>query len=446
MSHFFARKTVAQCIADGEAGGGLKRSLGPVQLTALGIGAIIGAGIFAAIGTAIAGDSGHVGAGSAIVISIILAGATSAFAALTYSEFAALIPISGSAYTYAYSTLGELIAWIIGWDLILEYAVGNVALAIDWAGYFDSLLSGFGVTMPRWLVPDLRASLHAPGLRVAHHLHRAVCGDRPGADWADPVGQAQRAGPARSGTAVHPRRLGGGHSGPRRGGRDDFGAARVPAGSGAHLHVHGAGRPVAAMGGQVAPALQDAAHHDNHHRHLRGGVGGLRAHRLDSRADQYRHAVRVHSRGPGHHRAAPPRARAAAAVPHAVGAVSAHRLVPVLFVLDAEPAAAHVGAVRPVDGDWGEHLLPLQRAPQPRPPDVPARPPLGHRFIDRARPELRQGLPRRTRPPTAPSPLSRDSCRPGSLSSGPCPSARPRPGSRRPPRAASGTRPASRPG
>jgi len=171
MAQLFARKTVAQCIADGEAGGGLKRSLGPVQLTALGIGAIIGAGIFAAIGTAIAGDAGHVGAGSAIVISIILAGATSAFAALTYSEFAALIPISGSAYTYAYSTLGELIAWIIGWDLILEYAVGNVAVAIGWAGYFDSLLRGFGVTMPRWLVTDLRAALHDPGLLAsAPHL------------------------------------------------------------------------------------------------------------------------------------------------------------------------------------------------------------------------------------------------------------------------------------
>jgi len=133
----------------------------------LGIGAIIGAGIFAAIGTAIAGDSGHVGAGSAIVVSIILAGITSAFAAITYSEFAALIPISGSAYTYAYSTLGELIAWIIGWDLILEYAVGNVAVAIGWAGYFDSLLRGFGITMPRWLVTDLRAALHDPALLAA---------------------------------------------------------------------------------------------------------------------------------------------------------------------------------------------------------------------------------------------------------------------------------------
>jgi APA family basic amino acid/polyamine antiporter len=112
-----------------------------------------------------------VGAGSAIIISIILAGATSAFAAITYSEFAALIPISGSAYTYAYSTLGELIAWIIGWDLILEYAVGNVAVAIGWAGYFDSLLRGFGVEMPRWLVTDLRAALHDPALLAsAPHL------------------------------------------------------------------------------------------------------------------------------------------------------------------------------------------------------------------------------------------------------------------------------------
>src|SRR5437016_1419857 len=171
MSHFFARKTVAQCIADGEAGGGLKRSLGPVQLTALGIGAIIGAGIFAAIGTAIAGDSGHVGAGSAIVISIILAGATSAFAALTYSEFAALIPISGSAYTYAYATLGELVAWIIGWDLILEYAVGNIAVAIGWAGYFDSLLRGLGVELPRWLVTDLWSAVRDPAfVAAAPHL------------------------------------------------------------------------------------------------------------------------------------------------------------------------------------------------------------------------------------------------------------------------------------
>ena len=166
-NQLFSRKTVDQCIADGEAGGGLKRSLGPLQLTALGIGAIIGAGIFAAIGTAISGDAGHVGAGSAIVVSILLAGVTSALAAITYSEFAAMIPISGSAYTYAYATLGELVAWIIGWDLILEYAVGNIAVAIGWAGYFDSLLRGLGVTMPRWLVTDLWTAVRDPALLAA---------------------------------------------------------------------------------------------------------------------------------------------------------------------------------------------------------------------------------------------------------------------------------------
>jgi len=160
----FARKTVDQCIADSEVGGGLRRTLGAVQLTALGIGAIIGAGIFAAIGTAISGDAGHVGAGAAIVVSIVLAGVTSALAAITYSEFAAMIPISGSAYTYAYATLGELIAWIIGWDLILEYAVGNIAVAIGWAGYFDSLLRGLGVELPRWLVTDILTARHDPAL------------------------------------------------------------------------------------------------------------------------------------------------------------------------------------------------------------------------------------------------------------------------------------------
>ena len=162
----FARKTVDQCIADGESGGGLKRSLGPIQLTSLGVGAIIGAGIFAAIGSAISGDAGHAGAGSAIVVSILLAGVTSALAAITYSEFAALIPISGSAYTYAYATLGELVAWIIGWDLILEYAVGNIAVAIGWAGYFDSFLQGLGINLPRWIMTDTLTAVqtHMPGL------------------------------------------------------------------------------------------------------------------------------------------------------------------------------------------------------------------------------------------------------------------------------------------
>jgi APA family basic amino acid/polyamine antiporter len=171
LNALLARKTVEQCVADGAVGGGLKRTLGPVALTALGIGAIIGAGIFAAIGTAITGDTGHLGAGSAIIVSILLAGVTSAFAAITYSEFAALIPISGSAYTYAYATLGELAAWIIGWDLILEYAVGNVAVAVGWAGYFDSFLRGIGLELPRWLVTDTWSALGNPALLAsAPHL------------------------------------------------------------------------------------------------------------------------------------------------------------------------------------------------------------------------------------------------------------------------------------
>ncbi len=138
-----------------------------MALTALGIGAIIGAGIFAAIGTAVAGDAGHAGAGSAIVVSILLAAVTSAFAAITYSEFAALIPIAGSAYTYAYATLGELVAWIIGWDLCLEYAVGNIAVAVGWAGYFDSFLRTLGIHLPAWLVTDTLSALKDPALLAA---------------------------------------------------------------------------------------------------------------------------------------------------------------------------------------------------------------------------------------------------------------------------------------
>ena len=167
MSQLLARKTVDQCIADGEAGGGLKRSLGAVQLTALGVGAIIGAGIFVAIGSAITGEAGRPGAGAAIVISILVAGLTSALAAITYSEFAALIPISGSAYTNANATHGELVAWIIVWDLLLQYAEGNIAVAIGWAGYFDSLLRGVGIELPRWLVTDSLTALHQPALLAA---------------------------------------------------------------------------------------------------------------------------------------------------------------------------------------------------------------------------------------------------------------------------------------
>ena len=129
----------------------------------LGIGAVIGAGIFSSIGTAAVGEvapDGTVtryGAGPALILSFVLLGGVCALAGLCYAELTALIPISGSAYTYAYATLGELVAWIIGWDLILEYAVGNVAVAIAWSGYFSSFLRAvFGIDMPFWLCHSYR--------------------------------------------------------------------------------------------------------------------------------------------------------------------------------------------------------------------------------------------------------------------------------------------------
>src|SRR5687767_2641511 len=139
----------------------LRRTLGPVQLTFLGIGAIIGAGIFSSVGSAAAGGADHVGAGPALIISFIIVAIACGFAALCYAEFASMVPVSGSAYTYAYATLGELIAWIIGWDLILEYAVGNVAVAISWSGYFQELLRGFNLQWPLWLGIDYQSASQA---------------------------------------------------------------------------------------------------------------------------------------------------------------------------------------------------------------------------------------------------------------------------------------------
>jgi APA family basic amino acid/polyamine antiporter len=141
----------------------LKRTLTWVDLTMLGIGAVIGTGIFAAIGTATAGNADRPGAGPAIIVSFIVTAIACVFSALCYAEFASMIPIAGSAYTYAYATLGETIAWIIGWDLIIEYAVGNIAVAISWASYFNDVLAHtIGKTIPGWLVTDLRTALNTP--------------------------------------------------------------------------------------------------------------------------------------------------------------------------------------------------------------------------------------------------------------------------------------------
>ena len=165
LKDLFRTKPTDELVADSEhTQHRLKKALGPIDVTALGIGAIIGAGIFATIGTAAAGDATRPGAGPGLILSFILTGIACGFAALCYAEFAALIPISGSAYTYAYATLGELVAWIIGWDLIIEYAVGNVAVAISWGNYFKTLVAGFGINIPDWLSTDYRTAARIPGL------------------------------------------------------------------------------------------------------------------------------------------------------------------------------------------------------------------------------------------------------------------------------------------
>jgi APA family basic amino acid/polyamine antiporter len=127
-------------------------------VVALGVGAIIGAGIFATIGTAAAGDASRPGAGPALTLSFVLTAVVCGFTALCYAEFASMVPVAGSAYTYAYGTLGELVAWIIGWDLIIEYAIGNVAVAISWANYFNTFLEGLGIHIPRWLAIDYQTA------------------------------------------------------------------------------------------------------------------------------------------------------------------------------------------------------------------------------------------------------------------------------------------------
>ena len=146
-SNLLKTKSLEQLVSDVEhSGKSLKRTLTAFDLTLLGIGAIIGTGIFVLTGTAAANQ-----AGPAIGISYLAAGLACAFAALCYAEFASMIPIAGSAYTYAYATLGEIVAWMIGWDLILEYAVGSMTVAVGWSGYFQRILAGFGVQLPLWM-------------------------------------------------------------------------------------------------------------------------------------------------------------------------------------------------------------------------------------------------------------------------------------------------------
>ncbi|MGE5360449.1 MAG: amino acid permease [Bacteroidales bacterium] len=179
MPNLFRRKPIDQLLVDTDRPDALKRVLGAGDLIMLAIGAVIGAGIFGAIGTAAAGQvdaAGNVvrhGAGPALIFSFLLLGAVCALAALCYAELAAMIPQAGSAYAYSYATLGEIVAWIIGWDLILEYAVGNIAVAISWGDYFTTLLRGAGLSLPVWMTTGYRTALLSPDPAVHGLLNTA---------------------------------------------------------------------------------------------------------------------------------------------------------------------------------------------------------------------------------------------------------------------------------
>ena len=163
----FVRKPMHTLLAEASATGGntLKRTLGPMSLVALGIGAVIGAGLFSITGMAAANY-----AGPGIMISFVIAAIGCAFAGLCYAEFASMIPVAGSAYTYSYATMGEFIAWIIGWDLVLEYAVGAATVASSWAGYFGELFKSFGVALPPELMMTPFDSVQVAGGEMIHGI------------------------------------------------------------------------------------------------------------------------------------------------------------------------------------------------------------------------------------------------------------------------------------
>src|SRR6059036_315681 len=161
MGNLLARKPLNMLMEESRETGehSLKRTLGVFQLTALGVGAIIGAGIFVMVGL------GAQYAGPGLTLSFVLSGLGCAFAGLCYAEFAAMIPLAGSAYTYAYATLGELLAWIIGWDLTLEYAMGASTVSSGWSNHFIELLNIFKIKIPLWVAYD-----HWTGLRTAENI------------------------------------------------------------------------------------------------------------------------------------------------------------------------------------------------------------------------------------------------------------------------------------
>jgi basic amino acid/polyamine antiporter, APA family len=165
----FAKKSMDMLLSESKEAGehSLKRTLGPFQLTALGVGAVIGAGIFV-----LSGLGAHY-AGPALMLSFVLSGLGCAFAALCYAEFAAMIPLAGSAYTYAYATLGEIFAWIIGWDLTLEYAMGASTVSSGWSNHFVELLDIFHIRMPLWLAYDHWTALGTAEKLVARQMAQA---------------------------------------------------------------------------------------------------------------------------------------------------------------------------------------------------------------------------------------------------------------------------------
>jgi len=158
---FFLRKLTTDPAEAGTHGPGLKKSLGALDLTMLGIGAIIGAGLFSSIKDMITGTSQLAGAGPAVILSYGLTALACGFAAMCYAEIAAMVPVSGSAYSYSYAAFGELIAWVIGWDLMIEYAIGNVYVAQSWADYFQTFLGGIShgrLQLPLWLMKDFQSA------------------------------------------------------------------------------------------------------------------------------------------------------------------------------------------------------------------------------------------------------------------------------------------------
>ncbi|MCI0748615.1 MAG: amino acid permease [Verrucomicrobia subdivision 3 bacterium] len=165
LNQLLRRKSVERILGESEAGrmeaehgGSLKRTLRAVDLTAFGIAAIIGAGIFSTVGQAAAAG------GPAVSLLFVFIAIACGFTAFCYAEFASMIPISGSAYTYAYASFGELVAWIIGWDLLLEYAIGNIAIAISWSDYFTGFLSGLGIVIPEYMTMDFLTALRGHGV------------------------------------------------------------------------------------------------------------------------------------------------------------------------------------------------------------------------------------------------------------------------------------------